>query len=60
MAENVIVTVGEDGNTTVKVEGCAGPSCKKVSEAIEKALGSVSSDVPTHEMRQSVGVTKKA
>ena len=60
MAETVIVNVDIDGNVKVGVEGVAGPHCKKVSEAIEKALGSVTKSELTSEFRKTSSVGKQA
>lgn len=57
--EVVVVSIDNEGNATVKVECVAGPGCKKVSEAIERALGKVTSDMPTSDMRLSQGQQAK-
>lgn len=49
----IIITIADGGATELKVEGCAGPSCKQLSEAIEKALGSVTNDTKTGEFHQA-------
>lgn len=53
MSQQVIVTIGTDGKATVEVNGCRGPSCSNLTAAIEKALGTVTSDVKTPEFLQS-------
>lgn len=60
MAEQVIVTVDQNGNVKVGVEGVAGPHCKKVSDAIEKSLGAVTKSEPTADFRKSATQAKKA
>lgn len=54
MAEQVIVTIGTDGKATVEVNGCRGPSCSNLTAALEKVLGTVTSDVKKPEFRQAV------
>ena len=44
------VRVGLDGKIEVSVNGLAGSSCKDVTKALEKALGSTSADKATAEM----------
>ena len=60
MAETVIVSVDQDGNVKVSVEGVSGPHCKKVSEAIEKALGGVTNSEVTADFRKTAAVGKQA
>ena len=50
--ERIIVTVTEQGETQIKVEGCAGPGCKNLTKAIEQAIGVTTRDVATPEMHQ--------
>lgn len=50
--EEVVITVQPDGSASVRVNCVAGTSCKAVSAAIEKALGSTTSDIPTEDMRK--------
>lgn len=49
MAEEIIIEVDETGATKLTVSGCAGPSCKDLTRAIEKALGTVFKDTLTEE-----------
>lgn len=48
----VNVIIDETGQTTLSVEGCAGPSCKDLTRAIEQALGAVTADTPTPDMQR--------
>lgn len=48
----ITITIADGGGTEIKVEGHAGPGCKQLTEAIEKALGTVTSDTKTHEFHQ--------
>lgn len=57
--ETIKVTIDEQGNPTIKVEGVRGKSCKKLTEALERKLGSVSSSVPTPEMQQEAAHARK-
>lgn len=47
--EMIEVVVSSDGETTVRVSGCAGPSCADMTKAIEQALGKVTADRKTPE-----------
>ena len=40
----VIITIDEEGQTEVKVEGGNGSSCKALTAGIEKALGATTGD----------------
>ena len=60
MSETVIVSVDVDGNVKVGVECVSGPHCKKVSEAIEKALGSVTKSEITADFRKTASVGNQA
>ena len=50
----ITVTIAPDGDTTVQVDGVAGPSCKDVTARLEAALGTVASTAPTDAMYQPV------
>ena len=41
-----------DGEPKITVKGVKGAACKTLSDPIEKALGLVTSDKPTAEMRE--------
>ena len=45
----VLVTIGPTGETTVSVQGAAGPSCQDLTRALEAALGTTTHDAPTPE-----------
>jgi hypothetical protein len=45
------IIIHPDGTTSVTSSGFAGKSCKDATAAYEKALGTVTSDTPTSEMR---------
>jgi DUF2997 family protein len=44
------IVIPKTGNITISVDGVKGPSCKKLTERFEKALGDTVSDVDTPEM----------
>jgi hypothetical protein len=48
--KKITVTVGLDGNATIKVEGFKGKACLAATKEIEEAIGSVESRKPTREM----------
>lgn len=58
--EQIIVTVGTDGDVKVEVKGHRGPGCKALSQKIEQALGEVTKDEPTREMHQAAEETVRA
>ena len=60
MAETVIISVDMDGETKVGVEGVSGPHCKKVSEAIEKALGKTTKSEVTADFKKQAQIGKNA
>jgi hypothetical protein len=45
----ILVTIGPTGETTVSVQGVAGPSCQDLTRALEAALGATTHDAPTSE-----------
>lgn len=51
--KRIEMTVTADGEVQIKPIGYKGPACKKVTEDLEKALGSVKADTPTAEMRET-------
>ena len=48
-APTILVTIGPTGETTVSVQGGAGPSCQDLTRALEAALGATTHDTPTPE-----------
>lgn len=52
MREEVIIEIATDGATTVEVKGVKGSACLEFSKNIENALGAVTDDKHTHEMRE--------
>ena len=48
-APTILVTIGPTGETTVSVQGAAGPSCQDLTRALEAALGTTTRDAPTPE-----------
>lgn len=49
----VEIEIDTDGSTEVAVKGVAGPSCKSLTQDIERALGGTVADVKTPEFTQS-------
>lgn len=45
------IIVGRDGKAEVSIQGAPGGTCKELTAPYEAALGKVTSDVPTAEMR---------
>ena len=45
----ILVTIGPTGETTVSVQGAAGPSCQDLTRALEAALGTTTHDAPMPE-----------
>jgi hypothetical protein len=52
MEEEITIEISPTGDTTVSVKGVKGTSCRDLTKNIEKALGTVTSDKPTPEMRE--------
>jgi hypothetical protein len=48
--QTITITVSPDGTPKIEVNGVKGQSCKDVTKAVEKALGTVSTDKDTPEM----------
>lgn len=46
------LTVAKDGTPTVSVAGVSGPTCKAVTQSLEKKLGVVKRTKATREMRE--------
>ena len=42
--ESIDVVIDKEGKVKIEVNGCSGASCKTLTEGIEKALGTVTSD----------------
>jgi len=47
MPEEIIIEIEDGGAVKITVEGCTGPSCKLLTDKIEKALGTVTEDRKT-------------
>ena len=45
----ILETIGPTGETTVSVQGTAGPSCQDLTRALEAALGATTHDTRTAE-----------
>jgi Protein of unknown function (DUF2997) len=45
----ILVTIAPTGETTVSVQGGAGPSCQDLTRALEAALGTTTRDTRTPE-----------
>ena len=56
----VLIDIDTTGKTTLKVQGCAGPSCAALTADIEKALGTVTGDQKTAEYHQSAKQAQQA
>lgn len=57
--ETVTIVISPDGTTTVGVSCIPGKACKDATREIEKALGKVTKDVPTAEMKETTRVQNK-
>ena len=60
MSQRIIINIAAGGETEIKVEGCAGPGCQQLTEAVEKALGTVKSDQKTAEYHRKTVQAQKA
>jgi len=58
--EEIVVTIDEEGEVTIKVNGVKGHSCTKMTEFIEKELGKVKERKKTKEYFQSVHQSEQA
>lgn len=47
--KEIIIEVAPDGETQITTKGYKGKACKDATAALEKALGTVTSDTPTKE-----------
>lgn len=54
----ILVTIGPTGETTVSVQGAAGPSCQDLTRALEVALGATTEDTRTPEYYRPVLATR--
>lgn len=50
--EEITITITPEGETEVSVAGVKGQGCKALTDALEKALGTVVSDRTTDEFNQ--------
>ena len=50
--EQIIIDIDNDANVQLTVKGIKGASCTKVTEQIEKALGTVESSRKTSDFHQ--------
>lgn len=53
--ERLVITVKPGGGTQIEVKGVKGNGCKALTKDFEEALGKVTSDKPTAEMRETIG-----
>lgn len=56
MKRQVIMNIAPDGTVTIDAVGYKGADCKKATEALEKALGNVTSDTKKPEYMQTATV----
>ena len=57
-APTILVTIGPTGETTVSVQGGAGPSCQDLTRALEAALGATTHDAPTPEYYRQAAASR--
>lgn len=62
MTQQVIVDVSPEGDVKVEAKGVVGSGCQKLTEAIERAIGTTTKDQKKPEFHQSAaaGQTNKA
>lgn len=56
--ETVIVEISETGVVKVEAQGVRGQGCAKLTEAIEKAIGSTTCDVKKPEYHQAASINE--
>lgn len=59
MSKQIIVTIKDDGSTSVKTEGFKGSSCVADSEFIKKALGNLKQVSKTSEFYEKATIGNK-
>lgn len=47
--QEVILTIGPDGQMKLEIAGVCGPGCQDIAAPIERALGVAMAEVPTDE-----------
>jgi len=52
--QEIIITIGPSGETSVEVHGVPGASCEKATQEVERALGSVKDRKRTAEYYRTV------
>jgi hypothetical protein len=55
----ILVTINPTGETTVSVQGAAGPSCQDLTRALEAALGTTTHDAPTPEYYRQAAASRQ-
>lgn len=50
--EEIIINIDSDANVQLTVKGVKGPSCRELTDKIEKAIGKVDADRTTSEFHQ--------
>jgi len=58
--QKIIVDIDHAGEVKIKVEGCSGPGCQRLTQAIEASLGKTTADVKTGEFYQQQKQTAQA
>ena len=49
----IVIEIADGGGSTIRVNGCQGPSCATLTKAFEEALGTTVSDVKLPEYHQT-------